>query len=407
MNILLSSYSINPFHGSEDGIGWNWAVMLSKHFPDDKIYLFTKTCNEKDTRKGIEEYGLKNIELVIIDPPYWLNWYREHNSAFHHMYYILWQYLAYRHAKNSSISFDIIHHVTMGDFRITGYMYKIKNAYKIFGPVGGGQSTPKALKNYEKSKLFEKAREIINKSRAYSPSYKRHIKGFDKIYAINKETAQIMSTALGKPCERLFELALASEFKELYIKEKDTSKPVRIIYVGRLINKKGLMLLLDVINQMNKGLDFQLDIYGEGPLHNQMESFIKSNSLDGRVQLHGAVEHTKINEVYRNGDIFVMPSLRETSGNVLIEAMAHKLPVVSLDMSISSDLKEQDCGIFINTQSDKDTIIKDFAKALETLTNNSELRERLGKNGYNYVNAHLSWEDKFNTVYSFNRDKNE
>ena len=398
MNILLSSYSVNPYHGSEDGIGWNWAVMLSKHFPDDKIYLLTKTCNEKDTRKGIEDYALKNIELVIIDPPYWLNWYREHNSAFHHMYYILWQHLAYRWAKKSGIRFDIIHHVTMGDFRITGQMYKIKNAYKIFGPVGGGQSTPKALKGYEKSKLFERIRELISISRAYSPSYKRHIRGFDRVYAINKETAGIISKALGRKCDRLFELALADEFKALDIRRND-NKTQRIIFVGRLINKKGLMLLLDAVYNMDKALDFTLEIFGDGPLKSEMESYIKAHSLEKKINLHGAVKHTKISDAYQNGSIFVMPSLRETSGNVLIEAMAHGLPVVALDMSICSDLKEKDCGLFINTEQSKQEIINEFSSSLERLICDSALRAALGVNGYNYVNNSLSWENKFETVY--------
>ncbi len=399
MNILLSSYSVNPYHGSEDGIGWNWAVLLSKGFPDGKIYLVTKTCNEADTRRGIEEYGLENVELVIVDPPYWLNWYREHNSAFHHMYYILWQALAYRWAKTSGIDFDIVHHVTMGDFRITGRMYKMKNAYTVFGPVGGGQSTPKALKDYERSKLIEGVREFINRSRAYSPLYKSHIRRFDKVYAINRETAEIISKALGRNCDRLFELALADEFRNLEIKKEKTDGGVRLVFVGRLINKKGLALLIDVINRLDRSLPFRLEIYGGGPMKNELEEKIRLYGLEDRVSLFGEVEHTQISEAYKNGDVFIMPSLRETSGNVLIEAMAHALPVCALDMSICADLKEKDCGIFVNTAADKETILNDFAKALETLITDEELRVRLGENGYRYVNEELSWQRKFETVY--------
>lgn len=400
-NILLSSYSVNPYHGSEDGIGWNWTLQAAKHFnkPGDRVHLYTKTVNEEDTRRGIEELGLDNVELKIVDTPYWLNWYREHNSIFHHLYYIMWQWVAYYNAKKSMIDFDVIHHVTMVDFRIPGFMWKMKDAYKIFGPVGGGQSTPEALKGYEKSKAVEKFRESVNVACSYLPIYKKAIRSFNSVFAINKETEGYMSKALGKECKRLVELSLADEFKKLKIEKYYSNKNVKLLYLGRLIEKKGLMLLLDVIKAMPQELDFTLEIYGGGPLEEQIKSFISSNSLGGRVRLCGEVEHTRVGEIYRNADIFVMPSLRETSGNVLVEAMAHKLPVAALDMSVCSDFKEYGCGEFVNVNQSKESIINEFAEKLNYLINNPDERKRLGENGYAFVNKELSWEKKFETVY--------
>ncbi len=401
MNILLSSYSCNPYHGSEDGIGWNWTLQLSKNFnnPNDKIYLLTKRANQKDTEKGIKEFGLNNVELVISDLPDKLNWYKEKNSAFHHIYYIVWQKLAYRWAKKSKIKFDIVHHVTMGDFRITGDMYKFKNPYTIFGPVGGGQSTPKSLKVYEYSPIMEKAREIINKSCAVSPIYKNKIKKFDAVYAINQETQQILSKALNTECNRLMELAVADEFKNLNIIRKTENNKIQIVFLGRLIEKKGLMLFLDVIRAMKCETDFEVKIYGDGPLKDKMNLYIKTNSLENKVQLCGCVEHALVTRIFQKADIFVMPSLRETSGNVLIEALAHKIPVAALNMSICSDLKKHNCGLFVDINQSKSKIISDFADNLCRLANDANLRKELGENGYRFVNTHLNWEDKFKTIY--------
>ena len=53
MNILLSAYSINPYKGSEDAVGWNWALTLSRKLPDSTIYILTRTYNEIATKKGI------------------------------------------------------------------------------------------------------------------------------------------------------------------------------------------------------------------------------------------------------------------------------------------------------------------------------------------------------------------
>ena len=65
MNILLSAYSINPYKGSEDAVGWNWALTLSRRLPESTIYIVTKRFNEEDTKRGIENCGLKNVKLII------------------------------------------------------------------------------------------------------------------------------------------------------------------------------------------------------------------------------------------------------------------------------------------------------------------------------------------------------
>ena len=95
MNYLISAYSVNPYKGSEDSIGWNWVLQYEKNYKEgDRIILLTKKFNEKDTRKGLEEFNIQHVELVIVDVPDALNWFREKHSAFHHMYYILWQHWA-------------------------------------------------------------------------------------------------------------------------------------------------------------------------------------------------------------------------------------------------------------------------------------------------------------------------
>lgn len=188
-------------------------------------------------------------------------------------------------------------------------------------------------------------------------------------------------------------------FRALDIPEKPDSSPVKILYLGRLIEKKGLALLLDVVKTMPDEADFILEIYGGGPLEGSIKEFIDKNSLGGKVKLCGEVEHTAVSSVYSSADIFVMPSLRETSGNVLVEAMAHKLPIAALDMSVCSDFKNYSCGEFINVNQSKNEIIKEFADKLTLLVNDAGLRKTLGKNGYNFVNGELSWEKKFETVY--------
>lgn len=84
MNYLISAYSVNPYKGSEDSIGWNWVLQYEKNYKEgDRIILLTKKFNEKDTRRGLKEFNIQHVELVIVDVPDALNWFREKHSAFH------------------------------------------------------------------------------------------------------------------------------------------------------------------------------------------------------------------------------------------------------------------------------------------------------------------------------------
>lgn len=404
MNILLSSYSINPYKGSEDAVGWNWLLQVAKHYnkPNDKVYVITKKFNEKDTIKGIKEYELDNVKLIIVDVPNCLNWFREKHSMFHHMYYMLWQNEAYKWAKNSKIKFDIIHHVTMGDFRITGKMYKFKDSYTIFGPVGGGQVTPKSLKCYESNKFYEKFRQIVNNATMFLPSYGKNIKRFNAVYAVNAETAEILQKSSGRKIELLTDVALTDNLKNLHINKRQDNSIPRIIFVGRLIEKKGIIFLLDIIKALPFDLPFALEIYGNGPLKGQIKTQIIQNNLSDKVCLKGTLPYAEIYSVYKSADIFVLPSLRETGGTVLTEAMAHKLPICSLDMSISKTLSKNKCGLFTNVNQSKEEIINEFANNIAVLIKNPDLRRQLGENGYHYANNELTWDKKFETVYKRN-----
>lgn len=399
MNILLSAYSINPYKGSEDAVGWNWALTLSRKLPDSTIYIITKRFNEKDTRKGIEEFGLKNVKLIVVDVPNMLNWFREKHSVFHHGYYILWQKVAYNWVKKSGIKFDIIHHVSMGNYRICGYMYKFKDAHTIFGPVGGGQTTPEPLRSYYSTqKRYESFRDSVNRAFSKLNFYKKQINSFDDVYTVNDETKNAIENATGKKCKKLCDISINSEMQKLDIVHSD-KKPVEIIYLGRLIELKGIMLLVDAVKDIKTNTPFHVSLYGDGELKTGIKEKIDEYGLNDVMTLKGKVNYSDITDIYKNADIFAHPTFRDSSGAVFVEAMANKLPIVALKQSISRDLNKNKCGLFVNTEQSKEEIINEFADKLKRLIENYDLRVKLGQNGYDYANNYLTMDNKFDTVY--------
>ena len=398
MNYLISAYSVNPYKGSEDSIGWNWVLQYEKNYKEgDRIILLTKKFNEKDTRRGLKEFNIQHVELVIVDVPDALNWFREKHSAFHHMYYILWQHWAWLWVKHSGIRFDVIHHVTMNDYRIPSELYKAKGAKVIWGPMGGAQVTPRPLKVYEKNQLVASFREFVNKSCSWNPFYKKALRSYYKIYCINNETQKQISRIVGKDVPLMPELALRDEYKNLPIR-KGKNDILKIVFVGRLIGKKGIAFLVDALSLMPTDMDWELLIFGDGDDRALIEKQIADSGIGKNVKLMGNRPLNQIAEAYQQADVFVLPSLRETSGNVLLEAMAYAVPIVAFDTSFCRLLKEVDCGVFINTEQALDNIKEDYCKAIVTLGQDKELAKQMGLNGYKYVNSKLTWDEKYRII---------
>lgn len=398
MNYLISAYSVNPYKGSEDSIGWNWVLQYEKNYKEgDRIILLTKKFNEKDTRKGLKEFNIQHVELVIVDVPNALNWFREKHSAFHHMYYILWQHWAWLWVKHSGIHFDVIHHVTMNDYRIPSEMYKAKGAKVIWGPMGGAQVTPKPLRVYEKNRLTATFREFVNKSCSWNPFYKKALRSYYKIYCINNETQKQISHIVGKDVPLMPELALRDDYKNLPILEK-TNDILKIVFVRRLIGKKGIAFLVDALSLMPDGMDWELLIFGDGDDRILIERQIADSGIEKNVKLMGNRPLNQIAEAYQQADIFVLPSLRETSGNVLLEAMAYAVPIVAFDTSFCRLLKEVECGIFVNTEQALEGIKEDYCKAIVMLGQDKKMAKQMGLNGYKYVNSKLTWDEKYRII---------
>ena len=398
VNYLISAYSVNPYKGSEDSIGWNWVLQYEKNYKEgDRIILLTKKFNEKDTRRGLKEFNIQHVELVIVDVPNALNWFREKHSAFHHMYYILWQHWAWLWVKHSGIHFDVIHHVTMNDYRIPSELYKAKGAKVIWGPMGGAQVTPRPLKVYEKNQLVASFREFVNKSCSWNPFYKKALRSYYKIYCINNETQKQISRIVGKDVPLMPELALRDEYKNLPIR-KGNNDIFKIVFVGRLIGKKGIAFLVDALSLMPTDMNWELLIFGDGDDHALIEKQIADSGIEKNVKLMGNRPLNQIAEAYQQADVFVLPSLRETSGNVLLEAMAYAVPIVAFDTSFCRLLKEVDCGVFVNTDQALEGIKEDWCKAIVTLGQDKELAKQMGLNGFKYVNSKLTWDEKYRII---------
>ena len=157
-----------------------------------------------------------------------------------------------------------------------------------------------------------------------------------------------------------------------------------ILSVGRFCEKKGFPYLLKTCHTLKQvGIPFRCAIVGYGPLEKSIRKQINALGLNDHITLVGKLTQDELIEYYQQADIFVLPCLVTDDGdrdgipNVLLEAMAMEVPVVSTAISGISELVESNQnGVLVP---EKDAL--SLAQALEALLRQPELRTTLGKAG--------------------------
>jgi len=160
------------------------------------------------------------------------------------------------------------------------------------------------------------------------------------------------------------------------IKRKKGYPAFTILFVGRFVWYKGVMVLLEAYKKLQeKNKDIGLVLLGDGPEREKYEKYCKSNNLKN-VFFEGFKQMEELPEYYISADVLVLPSLSDPWGLVVNEAMAFGLPVISTDVAgVTYDLVKNG----INGYVVKAGNVKDLYKALKKLYKNENLRKKMGE----------------------------
>jgi glycosyltransferase involved in cell wall biosynthesis len=157
-----------------------------------------------------------------------------------------------------------------------------------------------------------------------------------------------------------------------------------ILSVGQLTDRKGFAHLVAACGSLrDRGYRFECRIVGRGPQREQLDEMITRAQLHDVVTLCGALSHEAVVEEYRRATMFVLPCIRTSDGdvdgvpNVLAEAMASQLPVVSTDLpAIREFVTDGTSGVLV-----KSGDVESLVDAIAGLLDDPARRAELGKNG--------------------------
>jgi glycosyltransferase involved in cell wall biosynthesis len=172
-----------------------------------------------------------------------------------------------------------------------------------------------------------------------------------------------------------------------------------LVTVGRLIARKGLMQLLELMDHL-RGENVRLLIVGNGPLEDDLKKETSARELGGQVRFLGRVEEAEKFRILRMCDLFVSSSQHEGFGLVFLEAMACQLPVVCYDHGGQTDFLEDRKTGHLVPLNDRGR----FESSCRRLISDREARARIGQHNLQRVeeyfiqNCARRYEDLFERV---------
>lgn len=342
--ILLSAFACDPTEGSEPSYGWNWAVGLAER--GFEVHCLTREAS----RAGISTVQLpRNLKFTYVRLPFGLERLYSTSQLTQYLYYIIWQWRAYKTAVtlHNAKKFDMVHHITFGSLQMGSFMYRL-DIPLVFGPAGGGQIAPIAFKEYfgEAWSAEERRNRASRLLLRFNPACKTMLKKASVVLAANEETLHVAESNGAKKVSLALDVGLPDRFFP-----EDSSRRVRqngrlkLLWVGRLMPRKGVMLLLEVMKELKDYPGITLTVVGDGVMKDVLLDGIGNFSLERTVSWEGWVPFAEVRKYYSDHDVFLFTSLRESGGLQLVEAMAFGMPAVALDLHGPGLIVDSDRGI--------------------------------------------------------------
>jgi len=165
------------------------------------------------------------------------------------------------------------------------------------------------------------------------------------VFALSSALKQA-TVSLGLPSEKIEILPNGVDTKKFF--PSDKVRQQLIIYVGWLIERKGVKHLIEAMAQVKETLsEYRLVLIGQGPQRSELCSMARSLGLDDHVEFVGQQTPEQVIEWMRNAKLLVLPSLEEGLGVVLLEALASGTPCVASNVGGISDVISPDVGSLV------------------------------------------------------------
>jgi glycosyltransferase involved in cell wall biosynthesis len=220
----------------------------------------------------------------------------------------------------------------------------------VMGPFGGGETSPAGLRDVLrfKAKLTEWIRDLSNATITINPIVASGLRAATVLFVRTPDTQRILAPSAQAKSICFLELTLRED--QLGLPHANRQGPKRLLYAGRLLYWKGVHIAMRAFAELlTQEPDAELTILGDGPEQQRLKLEAAAIGIAGQVHFISWVQRDEVKSVYDEHDLLVFPSLHDSGGTVVLEAISRGLPVICLDVGGPAQIISDRSGIRLAT----------------------------------------------------------
>lgn len=370
-------------------MGWHWAIEIARL--GHEVHILTRANNVAAVESALALHDRLRLFVHGYDLPRSLRWWKKGQRGVR-LYYVFWQWGAYRRARalHRAVAFDLVHHITFAVYRHPSFMGRLGIPF-VFGPVGGGEDTPPALRASLplRGRIVETLRTAANHLASVDPLLLATLRRASLILFKTTETLAQIPRRFHAKCIAVQDVAI--DESEL-APAPAVGAGAHFLFAGRLLYWKGVHLALRALALARTRLPgARLTIVGKGADRAWLERLAHTLAVQDALDWRGWIPREEVLQIYASHTAFVFPSLHDSGGTVVMEAMAQGLPVICLDLGGPGAILPADCGVKIAARGrTEDEVVADLAAAMVSLASDSTLQRQLAQNALEAARR-LTW----------------
>jgi len=394
--IIISAYCFAPREGSEAGVGWSAAHTLAEEYK--VIAICAESYRRKFSDEDMDGVRSKGIQVEFFNDPLFA-WILKTplGGIKHRIYYYFWQKsirplvlrLIAEHAP------VVLQHVNWGTGKVSSGLVGL-GVPVVFGPVGGFECVQqKVVSGLDwKLQIAECLRRVHVRLLRYSTTLRKMYRQIDLVLACTEESASHIRN-LGAEKIELMTNAGVSEEMALRLgrihRNHSDSGTLKLFFASRLCSWKGEEFAIRALARVNDP-NVTLTILGSGGNLARCRQLTSELGIAGQIEFIPFLPNWEdVWNLYAGSDVFLFPSLHDSGGTAVLEAMAAGLPVICLDLGGPAGLVDSTCGVKI-APGDTGQIVQDIAEAICHFRDYPEERQQKGLAAIERCQAHFTWE---------------